>query len=85
MLGGQFGEDFAVELDFFNLEQIDELRVAQAVRPDCGVDADLPQGAVGPLLALTAAVGVDAGFDDSRLGQANDVLTAPAEAFGLLE
>ena len=85
MLCSQLRQHLTVEADIFFLQQVDKLRVAQAVRPDRGVNPDLPQRPVGPLLFFAAAVGVDAGLDDGSFCQLDRVLAAPAETFGLGE
>ena len=85
MLCSQLRQHLTVEADIFFLQQVDKLRVAQAVRPDRGVDSDLPQRPVSSFFFLAAAVGVNAGFDDGGLSQFDRVLAAPAETLGLGE
>src|SRR5580658_8801670 len=57
VVGGDVGEDLAVEANTSLLEAVDEGRVAQAIQLGRGADAHDPQRAELPLLLLAADVG----------------------------
>lgn len=85
MLGGQLRKHFAVEVNIFLFQLTNELGVAQAVRPDRGINPNLPEGAVGALLFFASPIGVDASFQDGSSSELNGIFSAPTKAFGLLE
>jgi len=57
VVGGDVGEDLAIEGVAGELETVDEGRVAHAVEAAGGVDTDDPESAILALLLLTAGVG----------------------------
>src|ERR1700729_2592059 len=57
VVGGDVGEDLAVELIASLLEAVDEGRVAHAVQLGGGADTDDPEGAELTLLLLATGVG----------------------------
>lgn len=59
----QLAEHFAVDRDLLLRERLDELRVADAVAADCGVDTRDPEPAEIALLQAAVAVGVGARAD----------------------
>ena len=85
MLYGEFGEDFAVELDVVFLLDIDKSRIGETVFAEGVVEADDPETSEGSLLGAPVAVGVLAGFHDGFFGGAIICLAMPTEPFGHLE
>ena len=68
VVGGDVGEDLAIEAVAGQLEAVDEGRVAHAVQLAGGVDADDPEGAELALLLLAAGVGEHESALDGLLG-----------------
>src|SRR5690606_29292504 len=84
-IGGDGGQDLAVQLDARLVQAVHELRVGEAFGAGRGVDALDPQGAERALLVATVAVGVLTGAIHCGLGGADGVLAAAVEALGLLQ
>lgn len=85
MLYGEFGEDFAVELDVVFLLDIDKSRIGESVLAEGVVEADDPEASEGSLLGAPVAVGVLAGFHDGFFGGAIICLAMPTKSLGHLE
>ena len=85
MLYGEFGEDFAVELDVVFLLDIDKSRIGETVFAEGVVEADDPETSEGSLLGAPVAIRVFAGFHDGFFGGAIICLAMPTKSFGHLE
>src|SRR5580698_1018394 len=68
VIGGDVGQDLAIELVACLLEAVDEGRVAHAVQLGCGADTDDPERAELTLLLFTAGVGEHESALDGFLG-----------------
>lgn len=82
---GQVSQDLTVEGDAFLVEEVDELRVGQALFTHGGVDTGDPQAAVFALLEFAAYIGVGHTFLYNVFGNGVDILALAIETFGLLE
>ena len=85
MLYGEFGEDFAVELDVVFLLDIDKSRIGESVLAEGVVEADDPEASERALLGSPVAIGVLAGFHDGFFGGAIICLAMPTKSLGHLE
>lgn len=79
MLHGEFGENFAVELDMLLLLEVDKRAIGHPVFAERIVEADDPETPEGTLLGAAVAVGVFAGFEYRFFGGAIVGLSSPPE------
>jgi hypothetical protein len=78
-------EDLSIESDFLGLEGGDECAIGNPFCFEGVVETNDPQRTERSLLGSAIAAGIFSGLDDSFLGLGEELLAAPAIAFGLLQ